>query len=45
MLGFQQVYQGPPLQFDLDFELYEHALMYSLNGHIYIRNLTTKTVI
>ncbi|XP_046633695.1 F-box and WD repeat domain-containing 11-B-like isoform X1 [Daphnia pulicaria] len=42
-LKVEEVYQGPPLQFDLDFELYEHALMYSLNGHIYIRNLTTKT--
>ncbi|XP_046633671.1 F-box and WD repeat domain-containing 11-B-like isoform X1 [Daphnia pulicaria] len=42
-LKLEEVYQGPPLQFDLDYELYEHALLYSSNGLIYIRNLTTKT--
>ncbi|XP_046460933.1 F-box and WD repeat domain-containing 11-B-like isoform X2 [Daphnia pulex] len=45
-LKLEEVIQGPPVKFDLNYELYEHALLYSSNGWngwIYIRNLTTKT--
>ena len=42
---FQQVFQGPQNHLELIFEVFEDALIYSTKHDIFIRNLTTQTVI